>query len=235
MDTTPIFDRIAKRYNFLNHLFSLGFDIKWRKECVRCLYRENREGKLYHLIDLACGTGDLSMMLYKKGFKVTGIDISEQMLRIAIERKKRLKGNIENISNLSYIQADALTMPFDDGGADILTIAYGIRNFDKRAEALKEINRVLKVGGKLVILEFGEPENSLLKSLYNFYFKRIMPFIARLVIGKNEGGAYNYFYNSVSNFPKFEKFCLELEKAGFKDVKYKKQSLGISVMYMATK
>ncbi|MCI1720634.1 MAG: bifunctional demethylmenaquinone methyltransferase/2-methoxy-6-polyprenyl-1,4-benzoquinol methylase UbiE [Bacteroidales bacterium] len=227
MDTSGIFNRISGSYDALNHLFSLNIDKRWRKQAVNYLCGGMKEGA--RILDEACGTGDLTIALADKGFHVTGIDISQGMLAVA--KKKVVKCN-----PLPHLMlADAAKLPFAGGYFDAVTIAYGIRNYDDRATALKEIWRVLLSGGKLVILEFAKPTNPFIRGCYNLYFNNVLPFMAKIFTGGKEKGAYKYFIQSVEKFPKFEMFCKEIEAAGFKEVKFTKQTFGISVLYTAVK
>src|SRR5574344_2080719 len=224
MDTSGIFNRISGSYDALNHLFSLNIDKRWRKQAVNYLCGGMKEDS--RILDEACGTGDLTIALADKGFHVTGIVISQGMLTVA--KKKVVKCN-----TLQHLMLeDATKLQFAGGYFDAVTIAYGIRNYDDRATALKEIWRVLLSGGKLVILEFAKPTNPFIRGCYNLYFNNVLPFMAKIFTGGKEKGAYKYFIQSVEKFPKFEMFCKEIEAAGFKEVKFTKQTFGISVLYI---
>lgn len=238
MDTSGIFNRISGSYNALNHIFSFGIDRLWRREAVSFLKRNLHAGA--EILDEACGTGDLTLAEAKSGFEVTGIDISVNMLEIARKRAVRLhkpgcctKRRAVRIPEL--MTGDAAMLPFSDNSFDAVTIAYGIRNFDDRPAALEEIMRVLRPGGVLLILEFAEPTNALLRFCYRLYFRHIVVFLAKLLTLGKERGAFSYFVQSVDKFPKFEKFVGEIESAGFADADFRKQSGGISVMYTARK
>lgn len=230
MNTAPIFNNLSRRYDFLNHLFSMGADVLWRRQGVRYVVNSLQPASCSccKVLDVACGTGDITRMLAKRGFKVEGIDISENMLKIASER---LKG----YENVSLKLLDGADYHPDMSDYSAITVGYGIRNFDDRPKALKEFYRELAPGGTLMILEFAEPQNKIVRSLYNFYFKRVMPALASLLSGGKLKGEFKYFVGSVERFPKYEAFCKEIEEAGFKSVAYKKQTAGISVMYTATK
>lgn len=229
MDTSGIFNRISGSYDALNHLFSLNIDKLWRKQAVCCLCDSVQIRDDLRVLDEACGTGDLTIELADRGFHVTGIDISDGMLAVA--RKKVLKCN----PLPQLIKADAAKLPFAGDYFNAVTIAYGIRNYDDRGAALMEINRVLLPGGKLIILEFAKPLNPFIRGCYNLYFNNMLPFMAKIFTGGKEKGAYKYFIQSVEKFPKFGMFCKEIEAAGFKNVKFKKQTFGISVLYFAEK
>ena len=244
MDTAPIFNKISGDYDRFNHLFSLSIDKRWRKGATRVATRIARKMASSRgcqvsdikVVDLACGTGDLSIMLAKRGLTVTGVDISEGMLEKGREKVERLWGEkLSRYPKPVLEKGDGADLRFEDGSVDIITIAYGIRNFDDRPSSLREIMRVLSPGGALLILEFGEPKNALFRLVYKPYFRHIMPGMASaLTLGK-DAAAYKYFISSVEKFPKFERFCKELSQAGFQFVGYKSQTGGISVLYRAFK
>lgn len=256
---SAMFNSIAGEYDFLNHLLSLGTDKRWRSRSAKYLQKrlitsctegasEEKRGKVETnvsegrqvgrraLLDLACGTGDSCIALWKHGFEVTGADISEGMLRIAKEKNKRFKGraNRKEVSEPpKYVIGNAENLDFKENSFDAVTIFFGIRNFDKRERCLKEIYRVTKKGGMLAIVEFAKPRNKIVKFLYNIYFNFVMPIIGRL-FSKN-GSAYRYLAKSVEEFPKYEEFCSELSKAGFKEIEYLPYTFGIAVMYTGIK
>ena len=244
MDTAPIFDKISGEYDRFNHLFSLNIDKRWRRGATRVAARIARKMALARgcqlseikVVDLACGTGDLSIMLAKKGLSVTGVDISEGMLEKGREKVENLwQGKNARYPRPVLEKGDGADLSFADSSVDIITIAYGIRNFDDRPESLREILRVLSPGGALLILEFGEPKNALFRLVYKPYFRHVMPGMASaLTLGK-DAAAYKYFISSVEKFPKFERFCKELSASGFQKAEYKSQTGGISVLYKAFK
>lgn len=217
-----MFDSIAPRYDFLNHLLSLNIDRTWRRKLVKCAISNNPAC----ILDLACGTGDVSRALSEKNIKVTGLDISENMLSIA--RTKKCKGPA-----ITYINGPADDIPFPDNNFDAVTISFGIRNFDKRETCLEEIYRVLSPEGTLAILEFSIPRNRLWKAVYTFYFTRFLPIIGRAV--SHQQFAYSYLPQSALEFPKMEDFCNELSSAGFKNVTSRPLSGGIACIYLGIK
>ncbi|HBZ34719.1 MAG TPA: bifunctional demethylmenaquinone methyltransferase/2-methoxy-6-polyprenyl-1,4-benzoquinol methylase, partial [Bacteroidales bacterium] len=164
-----LFDSIADNYDRFNHLSSLNIDRLWRRKALRQLVIH---GDNVTALDVACGTADLSIELVRQGVgHVVGVDISEGMLRNG--RDKVVKADLEERINLEI--ADCARLPYADETFDIVTAAFGVRNFEKRKESLKEMCRVMKRGGQLMILEFSKPSYFPVKQLYNFYFKRIMP------------------------------------------------------------
>ncbi|HRW62687.1 MAG TPA: bifunctional demethylmenaquinone methyltransferase/2-methoxy-6-polyprenyl-1,4-benzoquinol methylase UbiE [Bacteroidales bacterium] len=221
-----MFNRIAKRYDFLNHFLSLGIDKLWRRKAVRHL----QDYKNAFILDIATGTGDLAITALKlKPAKIIGIDISEEMLRKGVEKikKKRLSDIIE------LKLGDSENLDFETGYFHAAMVAFGVRNFENLNRGLQEINRVLKNNGKLVVLEFSKPAHFPVKQLYQFYFRFILPIIGRII--SKDQSAYTYLPESVNQFPQGKDFILELEKAGFKNCGYKKLSFGISSIYFGYK
>ncbi len=220
-----MFTDIAPRYDALNHLMSLGADRCWRRRAVRVL---QREGRPLDVLDLACGTGDLSLALQKalpEGSRITGADFSEGML--AVMREKLARKGLED--RILLIQADAAALPFPEASFDAVTVAFGIRNFPDREQALREILRVLRPGGILVILELSEPENRLLKACYRLYFRHILPFIGGLISGNR--AAYKYLPDSVGRFPGRKKWMGIMQRQGFEALSHKALSLGLCRLY----
>lgn len=224
---SSMFNSIAPTYDLLNHLLSFGIDISWRKKLVKSVAKKTEIDKA-HILDLACGTGDVSIAIYNKGAKVTGADISEEMVKVAI--RKCQKSGIENID---FIIADASQLPFEENTFDGITISFGIRNFDKRSKCIEELYRVLKPGGLLAILEFSIPKNKLWKRLYTFYFRKILPAVGNLV--SKQKWAYTYLPESSFRFPCREDFCKELESGKFIRSKYKSLTGGVACLYTAIK
>ena len=175
------------------------------------------------VLDMACGTGDVSIALRRKGLDVVGADISENMLALA---RKKAPG-------IDFRYGDASELPFADGSFDAVTIAFGIRNFDKRAQCIRELHRVLKDGGMLAIAEFSIPRNRLWRGIYTLYFKNILPAIGRLV--SKQAYAYSYLPESSFDFPAPEKFRAELSEGGFRAVTARSMTGGVSYLYIGRK
>ncbi|MEN6569588.1 MAG: bifunctional demethylmenaquinone methyltransferase/2-methoxy-6-polyprenyl-1,4-benzoquinol methylase UbiE [Rikenellaceae bacterium] len=225
---SSMFNSISGKYDFLNHLLSFGIDKTWRNKLVRRLKNIPSRSKV---LDIGCGTGDLTIALYKAGFETVGLDIADKMLKIAQKKSSCL--NKKDIPNPQFFEGNAENLPFGDFVFDAVTISFGIRNFDDREKALKEIFRVLKKNGKLAILEFSEPKNRLWRNLYKIYFTGLLPFIGRLISKDTE--AYKYLPDSVRDFPQYEDFCNEISMTGFSNIIYKPLTGGIATLYIADK
>ena len=222
-----MFDQIAFRYDFLNRFLSGGIDILWRKRAIRELKGLNVE----RMLDVATGTGDMAIMSYKalKPVKITGIDISEGML--AIGRKKVAKLLLNN--HIELLQGDSEAIKSDPDTFDAITVAFGVRNFENLEKGLGEMYRVLKPGGKMVILEFSKPKKLIFSGLYNVYMKLIAPQAGKW-LSKNKD-AYKYLHSSVKAFPEGETFLHILQQVGFTETTLKSLSLGICTIYCGRK
>ncbi len=221
-----MFNNIAGRYDFLNHFLSLGIDRYWRKQVVKVLKPYKPEA----ILDVAAGTGDLSVQLCSLNpRKITGIDISEKMLEAG--RKKINKKKLNNIIEL--ISGDAENIPFPDNTFDATVAAFGVRNFENTEKGLKEMNRVIKNNGKIVILEFSGAGTFPFNHLYNFYFRRILPLIGKIISG--DKSAYSYLPDSVRRFPERDGFLRLLENCSFKNTYYKSLTFGIVSIYVGEK
>ncbi|HZH88743.1 MAG TPA: bifunctional demethylmenaquinone methyltransferase/2-methoxy-6-polyprenyl-1,4-benzoquinol methylase UbiE [Chitinophagaceae bacterium] len=221
-----MFDNISYKYDFLNHFLSLGIDKIWRKKAIKSL--KDRSPKT--ILDVATGTGDFavaSLALSPK--EVIGVDISAGMLQMG-QKKIKQKG-VEDIITLTL--GDSEHLPFENDQFEAITCGYGVRNFENLEKGLKDMHRVMKPGGKLAILEFSKPKKFPIKQFFSFYFRYILPKIGKLFSKDNR--AYTYLPESVKVFPEGEEFCEILEKCGFKNVKQKPLSFGITTLYNAEK
>ncbi len=217
-----MFDNISPRYDLLNRLFSMGVDQGWRRKVMRMVTQEPVE----HLLDVATGTADLAILASRHVPKVTGVDISEGMLRhgrVKVE-KRGLAGRVE------LMRADSAELPFEDGRFDAVTVAFGVRNFEELATGITEMRRVLKPNGRLFVLEFSKPANSLLGRLFRFYFHRVMPFVGRMI--SKDKAAYTYLPRSVDAFPEGEAFLRIMADAGLQGTSAKALTGGIATLYV---
>lgn len=218
-----MFDEIAPAYDRLNHLFTLNIDVRWRKQIVKYISGNNIKSE--NILDLASGTGDLTNELIKLNPAIIyAADISSKMLEI---QKNKI-----HYKNLKLIQTEAQFMPFDDEYFDIVTIGFGVRNFYNLKESLKEIRRVLKPEGKLIILEMFKA-GGLKTSMFNFYFGKIMPYAGNKISKSN---AYSYLFNSVNSFFNVKEFTELCEMCGFETESLKNNFLGIvNTVYLIKK
>lgn len=221
-----MFDNISPKYDFLNHFLSLGIDIIWRKKAIKLLKKDNPKV----ILDIATGTGDFAIeALALNPDKVIGVDISEGMLEIG--RKKLKKRKLDD--RIELRSGDSEGLPFEDNMFDAVIVAFGVRNFENLDKGLEDMFRVIKPGGKVVVLEFSKPKHFPFKQLYQFYFRWILPIIGRLV--SKDQSAYTYLPESVNAFPDGQDFLDRLEKIGFQKNKCKPLTVGISSIYTGTK
>ncbi|MBL7951703.1 MAG: bifunctional demethylmenaquinone methyltransferase/2-methoxy-6-polyprenyl-1,4-benzoquinol methylase UbiE [Flavobacteriales bacterium] len=220
-----MFDAISPKYDLLNRLFSLGIDQGWRRKVIRMV----GEKPVEHLLDVATGTADLAIMAASKAQRVTGIDISEGMLKHG-----RTKVDERGLSTrITLQQADSTALPFADATFDAVTVAFGVRNFEDLSKGLREMVRVLKPGGRLFILEFSKPQRTPMKQLFRFYFHRVMPLIGRTV--SKDAAAYTYLPKSVDAFPQGSRFLALLTAAGGKGGEARSLTGGIATLYTTRK
>ena len=221
-----MFDSISGKYDFLNHFLSLGIDIRWRKKAVKML----RDIQPKQILDIATGTGDFAIESLKLNpEKVIGVDISEGMLNVG--RNKMKKRGYSNIIDMQ--SGDSENLHFEDNTFDAVIVAFGVRNFENLEKGLSEMNRVLRPGGRAIILEFSKPTVFPFKQLYNFYFRWILPKIGKIV--SKEIAAYTYLPESVKEFPYGNDFLKILGETGYKNTKCKPLTLGISSIYVGEK
>ncbi|MBK8882204.1 MAG: bifunctional demethylmenaquinone methyltransferase/2-methoxy-6-polyprenyl-1,4-benzoquinol methylase UbiE [Bacteroidales bacterium] len=222
-----MFDSIAWRYDFLNHFLSFGIDRIWRRRAIRIISKNYRTPVI---LDVATGTGDLAIAAMKiNPVKITGIDISQNMLEIGREkiRKKGLSGKIE------LIQGDSENIPLGDDNYDVAMVAFGVRNFSDPLKGLSEMKRVIRKDGMILVLEFSKPSGFLFRSVFNFYFRKILPFVGKLF--SKDKAAYSYLPDSVNKFPDNEAFLQLLARAGFSDTRQVKLTGGVASIYTGLK
>ena len=224
-----MFDSIAHKYDFLNHFFSLGIDVLWRKKCIRLLKRETRTPKT--ILDMATGTGDFAIEAVRMGLssQITAMDLSQGMLDVGI-KKVAAKGLTHRIT---LIQGDSENLPFQDESFDAYTVAFGVRNFENLDRGLIEMYRVLTPNSLVVILEFSNPKSFPIKQLFGFYFRRVMPALGRFV--SKDPAAYTYLPDSVMAFPEGAEFLDRLKNAGFTDLRAIPLTGGIASIYLGRK
>jgi demethylmenaquinone methyltransferase/2-methoxy-6-polyprenyl-1,4-benzoquinol methylase len=221
-----MFDNISGKYDFLNHFLSLGIDIRWRKKAIKML--RELEPKL--ILDIATGTGDFAIeALALNPDKVIGVDISEGMLEVG--RKKMKKRGLDDRIELQ--QGDSEGLKFEDNKFDAVIVSFGVRNFENLDKGLEDMYRVLRPGGKVVILEFSRPKSFPFKQIYNFYFKSILPKIGKVV--SKDSSAYTYLPESVAAFPDGEDFLAHMRDIGFNNIQCKPLTFGISSIYAGIK
>lgn len=219
------FDKIASTYDRLNHLMTLGVDRRWRRKAVRAMVDPSRPQQI---LDVATGTGDVALTILGYAHaesRLVGVDLSEQMLAVA---REKLQGK-----NCELMLADAEQLPFADNSFDCVSVAFGVRNFVHLEQGLKDMGRVLKPGGKLMVLELSSPDNRLLLALFKLYTLHIIPLLGQMVSGDRP--AYRYLAQSVLRFPKPDVFIPMLRSCGFAQVQHTAFTFGSCRMYEAVK
>ena len=222
-----MFDSIAHRYDLLNRLLSFGFDKHWRKKALKELEGEN----VGHLLDVATGTGDFALNAISLGLarRVTGLDISQKMLYLA----RRKANKPEFAGKVDFREGDAENLPFENNTFDVVTVAFGVRNFENPDRGLSELLRVLKPNGKLIILELSQPKGFPIKQFYNFYSKRVLPYVGRVISA--DQSAYDYLPKSVAAFPQGKAFINLLTQSGYKNIRWTNLSFGTCSLYTGIK
>lgn len=221
-----MFDSISGRYDFLNRFLSLGTDIYWRKLMVNRLRRKQPK----NILDIATGTADVAIAMRKiSPEQIIGLDLSEGMLEIGREKvKKKGLGHL-----IQLVKGDSENLPYQENTFEAVTVAFGVRNFENLLKGLSEMNRVMKPGGKVVILEFSRPTIFPVKQLYDFYFRYFCPWWGKLI--SKDDSAYRYLYESVNAFPEGDSFLKVAQKAGFKELKAERVTFGIVSLYTGVK
>ncbi len=221
-----LFDKIAYRYDLLNHLLSGGVDLYWRRAAIQKLTAL----KPKRILDVATGTADFALAALRLSpEEVIGVDISEPMLEVG--RKKLRQKNVTKTVRLETGEAEDLKFP--DRHFDAAIVAFGARNFEFLDKGLSEMNRVLRTGGTVVVLEFSRPRIFPLKQLYFFYFKHILPFVGRMISKDRE--AYQYLPDTVMRFPEGKDFLDRLRTAGFTSLEEQRLTFGIATIYTGVK
>jgi len=225
-EVAEMFNNISGKYDFLNHFLSLGIDKLWRKRAVK----EMKAIQPKKILDIATGTGDFALASLKlHPEKVVGIDISSGMLEVGKDKMRKKK--VDNIISMQL--GDSENLPFDDNYFDALTVGFGVRNFENLEKGLSEMLRVIRPGGKAIILEFSKPKKFPIKQGFGVISKYIIPFFGKLI--SKDDKAYSYLPESVAAFPEGREFELILEKLQYKNVKSILVSSGIATIYVGTK
>jgi demethylmenaquinone methyltransferase / 2-methoxy-6-polyprenyl-1,4-benzoquinol methylase len=222
-----MFATIAARYDLLNHLLSVNVDKRWRRLVAKTLSAtlSRREARV---LDVACGTGDLSLTLCKSGeARIVGVDFCRPMLAIAAHKVSK------SGFSLPLVEGDALALPFADRSFEAVTIAFGLRNLTSVESGFKEFFRVLKPEGKVAILEFSKPRPPLLRSLFSVYFTKLLPVLGGLISGSKS--AYEYLPDSVSRFPDQNELSNLMTQAGFEEVVFRNLTGGIAALHVGTR
>jgi demethylmenaquinone methyltransferase/2-methoxy-6-polyprenyl-1,4-benzoquinol methylase len=222
-----MFETIAGGYDFQNSFLSLRRDVHWRKVLADSLPLENGGT----VLDVAIGTAEIALSIVKRHprAKVVGVDFSPGMLQVG--KKKIVTRGFGDKVHLSV--GDGRHLPIQSNSVEAVTISFGLRNIEERDQALKEFHRVLKPGGKLLVMEFSYPDQPILYTLYRFYFDHILPPVGNLISGTNY--AYSYLAESVESFPRDREFVAEIEAAGFKNPEIKKLTFGIAKIFQGSK
>jgi len=232
-----MFGEISPRYDFLNHFLSAGVDHYWRWRTVRTVPPQGTAP----ILDVCTGTGDLAIRYWKVSrgrVTVVGSDFTHEMLSIARDKFAKLSAKQQPESDdsgpITFVEADTQRLPFADNQFQIVSVAFGLRNVTDTARGLGEMIRVCRPGGKVVVLEFSMPKPALLRGLYKFYFRHLLPRIGQL-LARNRESAYNYLPQSVAEFPQHEALVEIMQHAGLEAVRYKPLTLGIATLYWGTK
>ena len=218
-----MFGQIAGRYDLLNHLLSLNIDKRWRRRTVTLVPPAPGAS----VLDVCTGTGDLALAYLAAGgeqVEVVGTDFCHEMLEVA--RRKS--------AAIPWIEADAQQLPFPADRFDVVSVAFGLRNVSDADAGLREMTRVCRPGGKVAVLEFTTPRREPLRSVYGWYFRRVLPRIGQL-LARNRESAYDYLPESVGQFPQYEQLVVRMEQAGLTQVEFRPFTLGVATLYVGTK
>ncbi|WP_295730757.1 bifunctional demethylmenaquinone methyltransferase/2-methoxy-6-polyprenyl-1,4-benzoquinol methylase UbiE [uncultured Muribaculum sp.] len=224
-----MFDSIAPAYDFMNRMMTLGIDKLWRRKAVRMLSRMPHAD----ILDVATGTGDLALLLARslRPDTVTGIDLSDGMLEVA--RRKAVEAQPQGHTRLDFLRADCLDLPMAEGSFDIVTAAYGVRNFEHLLEGYREMYRVLRPGGTLCVIELSTPTSPLVKPFYKFYTRHVIPLAGRLV--SRDVRAYSYLPESIAAVPQGDAMLSLMREAGFTSASFRPLTFGVCTIYLARK
>jgi demethylmenaquinone methyltransferase/2-methoxy-6-polyprenyl-1,4-benzoquinol methylase len=224
-----MFGRIARRYDLLNRLLSLGIDRRWRRRTVR-LAPPSGEGPV---LDLCTGTGDLALAYWRasgRAARIVGVDFCRPMLDVGSEKSRRAGAQ----GHIALLEADALRLPFADDQFQVVSVAFGLRNLSDTDQGLREMVRVCRPGGKVAVLEFSLPRARLPRAVYGWYFRRVLPWVGE-ALARNGRGAYNYLPASVDAFPQDDALAERMRSAGMARVWYRQFTFGVATLYVGVK
>jgi len=224
-----MFGEIAPRYDFMNHLLSMNVDRYWRWLTVRKVRPDGDDP----ILDICTGTGDLALAFHKRthsNVPIFGADFCREMLDVAEQKKQRAGIN----GQVTFLEADAQKLPFDDNLFQIVSVAFGLRNVSDTDQGLREMTRVCRAGGKVAVLEFSMPRWQPMKGMYGFYFRHILPRLGQR-LARNDQDAYNYLPSSVREFPAGEALVQRMRDAGLSEVKFYPMTLGVATLYVGVK
>lgn len=231
-----MFRQIAPRYDTMNHLLSLNIDRRWRRQAVDRLRIKSNEP----ILDICCGTGDLAIAIADRAggsVQVIGSDFCHAMLEIARDKENervQTAAGGNGRATIPFFEADSMALPFADNRFQCVSVAFGLRNIADTDQGLLEMVRVCRPGGQVMVLEFSQPSLPVLKQLYGFYFRSVLPRVGQL-LARNDKSAYAYLPASVSQFPCGEKLALRMRAAGLNDVKFHPLTLGVATIYVGNK
>lgn len=224
-----MFGEIAPKYDRMNHLLSMNTDRYWRWRTVRMVRPEPE----IPVLDVCTGTGDLALAFYRAGHGKTPVvaaDFCREMLEIGEHKKSRAGIN----GQVSFVEADTQNLPFEDDRFQIVSVAFGLRNVADTDQGLREMTRVCRPGGRVVVLEFSLPRWQPFKFIYGWYFRHVLPRIGQL-FARNKHDAYNYLPTSVGEFPSGEELATQMREAGLSKVKYRRLTFGVATLYIGVK
>ncbi len=228
-----MFDSIAPSYDFMNTMMTGGLHVRWRNKALKMAASRMGGKSPKMILDVACGTGDVSFRLHEMFPKahVTGLDLSAGMLKIAKEKLTEM--DPEDQHHITFLEGDCLKMPFPDETFDLVTVAYGVRNFEHLEEGYREMRRVMKPDGVICVIELSEPANPLIRSGYRLYSRNVIPLVGRMV--SKDTRAYSYLPESIAACPQRGDMTAMMERAGFRDATFKSLTLGVITIYLASK
>lgn len=224
-----MFGEIAGRYDFLNHLLSAGIDRRWRRRTTQ-LAPLRKGGPV---LDVCTGTGDLALAYWRSGggeVEVVGADFCRPMLEIGLDKVRRAGAS----DKIKLVEADAERLPFRNDRFEIVSVAFGLRNVSDTDVGLREMARVCRPGGRVVVLEFSMPRSRIIRGVYERYFRRLLPLVGQ-ALAKNRQEAYNYLPASVEEFPQYEALAERFRGAGLKEVFYRRLTFGVATLYVGVK